>query len=131
MHKRFNVGELRTQIIIKALEPNMDADGYPTETFTPIYGDGVSIGCKWVNVHGREVYEAERLNLREAATLTVRYTSLVNQRCRIWRSDELGALPYGASDEAAAAIAYEIVSVDDIQNRHELLEIKVKRVVVA
>lgn len=128
MYKRFNAGELRTQIIIKALTPGMDADGYPTETRTPVYDEGVSIGCKWINAHGRDVYEAERLNLHEAATLTLRYSPAINERCRIWRTDELAALEAGKSDEA---IAYDIVSIDDIHNRHEMLEIKVKRAVVA
>ncbi len=127
MDKRFNAGELRTQIIIKALSPGMDADGYPADTLTPLYGEGVSVGCKWINAHGREVYEAERLNLHEAATLTLRYSPAIHPRCRIWRTDELAALD-GKSDEA---IAYDIISIDDIHNRHELLEIKVKRAVVA
>lgn len=131
MYKRFNAGELRTQIIIKALTPGMDADGYPAETLTPLYGEGVSVGCKWVNAYGRDVYEAERLNLHEAATLTLRYSAGINARCRLWRTEELLALGDSASDDALNAIAYDIISIDDIHNRHELMEIKVKRTVVA
>ncbi len=127
MLKRFNAGELRTRIVIDAVAPSIDADGYAQEIVTPLF-NGESVPCKWVNVHGREVYEAERLNLREAATLTMRYSPQINQRCRIWRYDELRALP---TSESADKIAFDIVSIDDIQNRHELLEIKVKRAVVA
>lgn len=126
MRIRFNAGDCRTQIMIQSLTTGMDADGFPTEAWTPLWGDGVFIPCKWVNVHGKEVYEAQRLDLREAATLTIRYTPRVNARCRIWRRAELEGLP-----EYPDRLAYEIISVDDIQDRHELLEIKVQRVVVA
>lgn len=127
MRKRFNPGELRTEIVLAEVRTALDEEGYEIQEEIPLF-DGVPIRCKWVNVHGREVYEAERLNLREMATLTMRYSPQINPRCRIWKCSELEGLE---SEQEKAALAYEIVSMDDIQNRHELLEIKVKRVVKA
>lgn len=120
MHKRFNAGEMRTQIIIKACKARKDADNYAKDDYVPLF-EGQAISCKWVNIHGKEVYEAARLDLKEAATITMRYTPLVDARCRIWKATE-------ADDPKAG---YDVVSLDDIQDRHELLEIKVKRVVKA
>jgi hypothetical protein len=50
----------------------------------------------------------------------MRYSSLVNERCRIWREAD-------TQDKDA----YEIVSIDNVGDRREFLEIKVKRLVVA
>ena len=63
MHKRFNAGEMRTQIIIKACKVRNDADNYAQDEYVPLF-DGQAISCKWVNVHGKEIYEAARLDLR-------------------------------------------------------------------
>ena len=83
-------------------------------------GDNVFPGpvwCKWVNAHGTEVYQAEELHLRQPVTITMRYSPLVTVECRIWHERD--------------AEPYEIISIDNIGDRREFLEIKAQRVVTA
>ena len=72
---------------------------------------------KWVNAHGTEVYQSMNLDLREPATLTGRYSSLITPQCRITKVGD--------------PEPYEIISIDDVENRHQWLEIKVQRMVSA
>lgn len=119
MAKSATPGEMRTRITVKSLNPGADDDGYKTDDWTTLLGGKVY--CKWVGAHGNEVFESQRLNLGEVATITMRYTAAVNQRCRIWYEN----------DDQDALHAWEIISVDDVEDRHRYLEIKVKRKVAA
>ncbi len=116
---RWQPGEARTRIVICRAESGTSAGGYATERWTPIYNQ--PLPCRWVNVHGREAWQAAELKLKEAATLTLRYTPYVDVRCRIWK----------AGDPQDDKHAFEIVSIDDVREQHRLMEIKVKRLVVA
>lgn len=107
-------GEMRTKITVKAPEYGIKA-GFSEEVFADIFPGPV--WCKWVNVHGAEVYQAEELHLRQPVTITMRYSPLVTVECRIWH--ERDPKPY------------EIISIDNIGDRREFLEIKAQRVVTA
>jgi SPP1 family predicted phage head-tail adaptor len=64
-------------------------------------------------VHGSEAWVADQAGKAvSAATVTIRYRSDVTSRCSILKGSD----------------RYEIVSIDDIQERHEYLELKVKRI---
>lgn len=126
MAKSANAGDLRTPIIVENYPESQDGDGYPVKVWANVFGADKEYRVKWVNVHGTEVFEAMRLELNELATLTGRYSSLITDQCRILL----------ASDESKQTaekdkLYYEIISVDDVENRHEWLEIKVKRQVSA
>ena len=114
MAKRANAGDLRTLIIVERLNEAQDADGYPVREWVNVFGQG-EYRVKWVNAHGTEVYESMSLDLREPATLTGRYSPLITPQCRITKDGE----------------PYEIISIDDVENRHQWLEIKVQRTVSA
>ena len=116
MAKYANAGELRTPIIVEKYTETQDADGYPVQQWVNVFGTE-TIKVKWVNVHGREVYESMGLNLKEPATLTARYSPLINAQCRITKVGDTEP--------------FEIISLDDVENRHKWLEIKIKRVVNA
>lgn len=73
--------------------------------------------CKWVNAHGAEIYQAAELRLREPATITMRYSPLVTVKSRIWRGRDTKP--------------YEVISINNVNDRCEFLEIKVQRVVAA
>lgn len=81
--------------------------------------------CKWVNAHGRDVYENQRLTLGQVATLTMRYSPKITPKCILWQGSEAG------TDEVPDLNSWEVVSMDDVENRHQFLEITVKRKVVA
>ena len=44
MHKRFNAGEMRTQIIFKACKLRNDADIYAQDEYVPLF-EGQAISC--------------------------------------------------------------------------------------
>lgn len=104
-------GELRTPIKVKAYTETTDADGYPVKGLTLV----LSAWCRWKNVHGQEVYTAQQLGLVDAATLMMRYSALVTPTCVICRGDDV----------------FDIISIDNIEQRDAWLEIKVKRKVQA
>lgn len=75
---------------------------------TPVY-----IWAKWVNVHGSESWVANSVQAEQGATVTIRYKTGVTQSCRI----------------VMGGTNYEIVSIDNIRQGNQWLEIKVKAAV--
>lgn len=117
MSKDANSGELRTAVQFKTITRVIDDEGDPTEVETNVFGDGKSVFCKWVNSHGTDVYLAMQQQLREPATLTCRYSPLINETLLVYK---------GADTKP-----YEIISVDNVEDRNEWLEITVQRKVPA
>jgi head-tail adaptor len=117
MAKRASPGEMRTSVFIEAYTETQDADGYPVKAWANVFGGGKRRHTKWVNAHGTEAYEAMRMELKEPATLTMRYSPLITPQCRIKKVGDTEP--------------FEIISMNDVENRHEWLEIKVQRTVSA
>lgn len=117
MSKSANPGELRTAITIKKYSETTGPNGYPIQTWANVFGEGKTALCKWVNAHGTEAIEAQRLDLKEPATLTMRYSPLITATCEIYRGSETKP--------------FEIISLDNVEQRNQWLEIKVKRRVQA
>lgn len=117
MAKQANAGELRTLVYFRRTVKETDGEGYPREGEESVFldraGREVPVHCKWVNAHGTEVFSAMQLQIREPATLTVRFSPLICPTL----------LVYKAGDPRP----YEIISVDDVEDRHRWLEIKVQR----
>lgn len=118
MAKSASIGEMRTKITVKQPTKGADGDGFATETFADVFGG--KVWCKWVWQHGNEVFENMRLALGQVATITMPYTSLVTPRCKVWREGE-----------TAAADAWEIISINNVEEARKFLEIKVRRGVKA
>ena len=108
-------GELRTRIFVfdKPDPEARNANGYRVSEPVNVFGEGVSRRCKWVNAHGNEVYHAMQAGVAECATLTLRYTPKITTTSVIYR--ERDPKPY------------EAVSVNDVEDRHVWLEVKVQR----
>lgn len=113
MSKSANAGELRTPAYFKKIVRETDSEGFPQETEENIFGDGVTVPVKWVNAHGSEAFTAMQLELREPATITMRYSPLIDKT----------QIVYKISDAAP----YEIISIDNVEERGKWLEIKVQR----
>ena len=77
--------------------------------------------CKWVGAFGSDVLENKRVELGQTATITMRYTSLIDQRCRVFHEN----------DAQTDVNAWEIISVNDPEDKHAFLEITLRRKVVA
>ena len=119
MALKATIGQLKTRIIIKRLVESVDDDGFPVMSWEPIV-DG-HIWCYWHNEVSNEKAQDDRLELRQPAAVTIRYTPLVDVRCRLWLEDE-------PQDENHA---YEIVSVNNWDMKYRFIELKVRRFVVA
>ena len=104
-----NIGEMRTKIRFYELKKGRDTGGFPTEVLTDIFN--APCWCKWVNTHGSELSEDMRQELRETATLTMHYSSKINIEQVIVKDN----------------IRYEIISLNNVEEKDTWLEIKVKR----
>ena len=118
MAKSVSIGEMRTKITVKLPTKGTDADKFATETDADVFG--AKVWCKWVWQHGTEIFENMRLGLGQVATITMPYTASITPRCKIWRESE-----------TAAADAWEIVSINNVEETRKFLEIKIRRGVKA
>lgn len=102
-----NPGEFRTRVTLQRRTIITDAGGFQR----PGSEDIAMIWAKWINAHGSEVWTASSLQAEAAATVTMRYRNDVDATCLVKKGSDV----------------FEIVSIDDIQERHEYIELKVKR----
>jgi head-tail adaptor len=80
-------------------------------TWTDIIAEDIK--CEWQNKFGGKFYEAAAVKAKEPATLRLWYIPGITPDCRVVRK----------SDNAA----FDIINIDDVKNRHMVLEIEVKR----
>lgn len=106
-----NPGQMRTSIILQKRTTTSDDGGF----MIPAWADIAVVWSKWVNVHGNEVWAAQTAQAVQPATVTIRYRDDVDPTCAVLK---------GTGDQVAR---YEIISMDDIQERHEYIEMKVQR----
>jgi len=102
-----NPGELRTSISLQRRSNTTDAGGFPVETWSTI----ATVWAKWVNVHGQEAWIAQTAQAGQAATVTIRYRSDIDPTCAVLKGSD----------------RWEIISMDNVQERGEYLELKVIR----
>ena len=105
-----NPGDLRTKILLAPRSVSMETGFQAT---APDTAHQVEAWARWENAHGAEVWQAAALQALEPATVLVRYQTGID---RTW---------YASKD--AGASWFEVVSLDDIQERHEYIELKVQR----
>jgi SPP1 family predicted phage head-tail adaptor len=105
--RAINPGELRTPVVLRQRTVTVDAGGFSGVS----YSDIATVWARWEDVHGSEVWEAEAIQAVSPATVLIRYYAGL---------DTTWAIKLGSID-------YEIVSIDDIQQRHEYMELKVRR----
>lgn len=140
MSKAANAGELRTEVYFMRITRTPDKDGFEAEAevsiFTGNKGAALPALGKWQNIHGSEVFTAMQLQLRDPVTYTTRYSPQYDITLIAYRADEyaaaLAAISSGTdTEDALAPIRYEVISIDDVENRHQWLEIKLQRKVSA
>lgn len=117
MSKTANAGELITPVFFKCVERVNDDESYPVEREINVFGEAEQVMVKWVNAHGTEAFTALQLSLREPATITCRYSPKITATCLVYRKDD--------------TFPFEIISIDNVEQRNEWLEIKVQRKVPA
>ena len=117
MAKQVSAGELRTSVYFRRVFKGSDSRGATHQreefVFTGCCGEELPVLCKWVNAHGTEVFSAMQLQLREPATLTMRYSPLIDATMLVYKGKD--------------PRPYEIISVDNVEERGQWLELKVQR----
>lgn len=106
--KAWNPGEMRTRI--ELLRPASTAPG-PGGFQKRTYAVAAQVMAKWVNVHGSEVWAAEAQQAIAPATVTIRWRVDIDATWQVRKGGQV----------------YEVVSLDNIQERNELIELKVRR----
>lgn len=110
---------MTTPIRIQKKTSGSDADGFANETWTDIIDEDIL--CEWTNKFGDDLYQAAAVKAKEPAKLRMWYLPGVTADCRIIRIDD-------ESIEVEENPIFEIVgNPDDVKNRHQQLEIQVKR----
>jgi SPP1 family predicted phage head-tail adaptor len=116
-----NPGELRTKITLLSRSIVNATGGFPTVRYTTV----ATVWAKWVNVHGAETWAANMAQAEQPATVLIRHRVGV---------DNTLAIAKGAYTVTAAPAStftggvYELVSVDNIRERGEYIELKIKKV---
>lgn len=105
-----NPGELRTKITLKTRTVTQDAGGFTIPANAVI----AKVWSRWNNAHGREMMEGLINQVDMPAIVLIRYRDDVNTACVVVKGNQ----------------TYEILSLDNIQERSEYLELRVKRMVV-
>ncbi|HMM30671.1 MAG TPA: head-tail adaptor protein [Clostridia bacterium] len=123
MSKSANAGELRTRVYFKRIKTTTNGNGYKVNQEVNVFGqdadeNDIPAMCKWVNAHGNEVFVAMQLKLKQPATITTRYSPLL---------EDESLIVYCGTDPKP----YEVVSIDNVEQRNLWLEIKVQRKVPA
>ncbi len=111
-------GDLRLNIRIQH-EVTTGTGSFATKTWYDLddvehAGTSCNIPAQWVNVHGLEAWVADSVQAKLGATVTIRYRSDVTPVCRV----------------LLGSTVYQIISLDNIRQRNEWLEIKLKAAVM-
>ena len=110
--KMINPGDLNTPITLKSRSINIDS-GSAGRFRVPTYTEIDQVLAKWENVHGGEVWASQTLNAIKAATVLIRYQAGLDETCVVEKNGEV----------------YDIVNIDNIQEKNEYMELKVKKAV--
>ena len=104
-----NTGDLRTSITFQVPTIVPDAGGAQTTTWANVPTNPTVLGW-WVNAHRDKVISNEMLKYVQRATVTIRYRSDILPTWRIIKD----------------GLNWQILSIDDVNNRHRYMEIIVE-----
>jgi len=103
-----NPGKLRHRVAILQKQTTIDPDGYPIETWEPLY----SAWAKVEPISGREYYQAAAVQAQHQVRFTMRYRKDITPAMRLrWDGED-----------------YEIKAVIDLEGRRRWLQIMVEAV---
>lgn len=122
MAKQANAGEMRTRVRFTKPVKTINDNGFEVRENRDVFGKPVY--CYWVWAHGSEVFEHRKNLLGQVATLTMYASPLVDQECQVTLEDELALT-------GTVGGPFEVISIDQVENRGRFMEIKVRRKVKA
>ena len=103
-----NPGDLRTKVTLLSRSVETQAGGFQKPETEEI----AEVWAKWTNVHGREALQSSSVQAEVNATALIRYRADVDETCLVQLGDE----------------DFEIVSMDNIREHGEYLELRLKKV---
>jgi hypothetical protein len=113
MSRSANAGDLRTSVRFVRVDREKDVDGVSNESEKNIFGEGCYVPCKWVSAHGAEVFRAMELQMRDPATITLRWSPLFDARMRVYKLGD--------------SSPFEVISVNNVEDRGVWCEMKLRR----
>jgi len=111
---------MATAIRIQKKTTTMDQDGFPVDTWADVINEDIL--CEWKNKFGGQVYSAASVDAVEPASIRLWYIPGIDETCRVIRMDD-------STIQKELNPIFEIINVDDVEKRHQQLELEVKRYV--
>ena len=105
------ISDLRTRITFQSPTVTQDAGGAQTAIYA-IVTTNPTVWSRWINAHGQEAISNDALRAAQRATVTIRYRSDIQPTWRILKDGE----------------AWQIISIDHVQDRNRWTEMIVERV---
>ena len=102
-----NPGELRTRIYLESETVSAETGGFGQKSWSTL----AAVWAKWKNPHGQESLQASLLGAEAPATVVIRYYAGLDRTCAVRKGTD----------------RYEILSIDNIEERNEYMELKVRR----
>lgn len=122
-----NPGELSSRIVLARRADSTDTGGFVTKGLAFV----AQLWARWTNAHGSEALVANANGLVEPATVLVRYRDDIDATCLVVKGASLTPIKNEHDVVTGYQISggkiYEIISLDDIGERHEYIELKLKR----
>jgi SPP1 family predicted phage head-tail adaptor len=103
-------GELRSRITLQVPTESKDAGGAQKVTFANATTNPI-VYARWINAHGAEVTQNATKSVQRA-TVTIRHRTDIKTTWRILKNSE----------------AWQIISIDPVQDRGQWVELIVERV---
>jgi hypothetical protein len=113
MSRNANPGELRTPVRFVSVTRTQDSESYYHDHETTV----LETWAKWVNAHGSDAFSDAVMKLREPATLTLRYSALIRPELLVYKGSD--------------PVPFEIISMDNVDERGFWMELHVQRMVSA
>ena len=106
-NKTTNPGDLNVSVAIQARTVTTQTGNFQK----PAWSTLATVWAKWRNVHGSEAWMNSTIEAEGAATVTIRYRTGIDTTCAVLKGSE----------------RFEILSLDNIQERSEYIELRVRR----
>jgi len=106
-----SIGEMRTRVDIRHIRHGIDSEGFNIRGYESLFK--APIWGKWEWERTTETFENERVRAEERAVITIRYSDRIDIRCMLWKD----------GDEEP----WEVVGVQDIDERHRWMRLTLKR----
>ena len=108
---KVNISDLRTRITFQQPTQTTDAGGAQVTSWANV-ATTPTVWARWINEHGQEALQSDTARSAQRATVTIRHRADVNTNWRVLKDNE----------------PWQILSVDQIQDRNRYVEMVVERV---